>query len=162
MADSQLLCCTCKEPAGDNPSQVGGNGNSVRCNGCTKSRGRLQRLLASDGKLREGWGILDDATKAECVAKGHDFMGMDIKKMLETTIVETVCKSTKREFEAHGEYKDREFLEKKYKGKPETLRLHFELAPTYECPIKGKLWQDVEYRGSLKEGTQEFEERTVV
>ena len=48
---------------------------------------------------------------------------------------------------------------KKYEGKPDTLRLHFELAPKYECPIKGRLWQDVVYRGSLKEGTQEFEER---
>ena len=71
MPDTQVLCCTCKQPAGDNASPVCGNGASVRCNGCTKSRGRLQRMLASDGKLRDGWGILDDAAKAEFIAKGQ-------------------------------------------------------------------------------------------
>ena len=65
--------------------------------------------------MREGWGILDDATKAEFIAKGYEFMEKDMKKMLETTIVETVCKSTKKEFEAHGDYKDREFFEKSRK-----------------------------------------------
>ena len=85
MADSQLLCCTCKEPAGDNPSQV--NGNSVRCNGCTKAKGRLQRMLQSDQKLRDGWGIMDDATKAKFIGKARDLMGKDMKKTLESTIV---------------------------------------------------------------------------
>ena len=48
---------------------------------------------------------------------------------------------------------------KKYKDKLDTLRLHFEHAPSYVCPIKGKLWQDLAYRASQKEGTQQFEER---
>ena len=86
-------------------------------------------------------------------------MGKEMKKMIQRTIVETVCKSNKKEFEAYGPYGEKELFEEKYKDKPELLQRHFELAPSYICPIKGKLWQDVKYQGSLKEGPQEFEER---
>ena len=44
-------------------------------------------MLQSDQKLRDGWGIMDDATKAELIAKAHDLMGKDMKKTLESTIV---------------------------------------------------------------------------
>ena len=70
-------------------------------------------MLQSDQKLRDGWGIMDEATKAEFIGKAHDLMGKDMKKTLESTIVETVCKSRKKEFEAYGDYQDKEFFEQK-------------------------------------------------
>ena len=72
-ASEELRCCTCKEPAGDNASHV--HGNSVRCNGCTKAKGRIQRMLASDQKLKDAWGSMDDTTKSQFIGKGHEVMG---------------------------------------------------------------------------------------
>ena len=72
-------------------------------------------MLACDEKLKDVWSILNDAEKAEFIAKGHEFMGKELKKMLESTISETVCKSMKKEFEAHGDYQDKEFFEKSTK-----------------------------------------------
>ena len=70
-------------------------------------------MLASDQKLKDAWGSMDDTTKSQFIGKAHEVIGKDMKKMLETTISETVCKFEKTEFEAHGEYKDKQIFEQK-------------------------------------------------
>ena len=74
-------------------------------------------MLQTNQDLKAGWGIMDEGDKTKFIEKCQNVMGNQMKKMLERTIVETVCKSKMTEFEAYGPYEEKECFEEKCKDK---------------------------------------------
>ena len=134
--------------------------DTFRCKCCNRVRGRVNRLANTRADLVNRFEKLEGEVKAKFLCDSADLLGADLKQCLEQCIVLSTRMTEKVRFKGNGQFRDKEFLDEKYKDRPEELQNIYKNARSMEHPDRHvQLWEDREFCVEEEKGEERMDER---
>jgi hypothetical protein len=132
--DACPLCALAKQEAKSN------------CKDCLATKARVGYILRLNPALQEDWESNSRATKSAFYRSSHALLGMQLTAAITEHVTETKSELVSSRFAVSGAFKDKLYLDEKFKDRPGQLANLYKNAMRMTCKITGaELWEEPDY-----------------
>jgi hypothetical protein len=116
------------------------------CKDCLATKARCGYILRLNPALQEDWSINSKATKSDFYRNNHGLLGTQLTAAIKEHVTETKSELVSNRFAVSGAFKDKLYLDHKFKDIPQQLASLYKNARRITCTITGAdLWEEPDY-----------------